>query len=71
MAQNLRAQNRLVQTELTIELSDGGGSGVDVDHRVDTFSMLQDLVGETTLTLDIDLVDRAAVLAHNIEERIQ
>ncbi len=71
MAQDLRTKHRLVQTQLTVELLDGGRLGGDVDDRVDAFGVLRDLERETTLAPDIDLVDIAAVLADDIQERIQ
>src|SRR4029077_18734576 len=42
-----------------------------VDHRVNALGMLGDLVRQAALTPDVDLVDAAAVLADNVEERLQ
>src|ERR1700761_1144474 len=69
--QNLGPQNGLVQVELTVQLVDGRRFGLHVDDGVDAFGVLGDLVSQPAPAPDIDLVDTPAVLADNIEERLQ
>src|ERR1700682_3427843 len=66
--QDLGPQHGLVQVELTVELRHGGGLGLHIDDGVDALAVLGDLVRQSTLTPDVDLVDGAAVLADDVEE---
>src|SRR6476469_8497522 len=68
---DLGAQHRLVQRELTVELLDGRRLGLQVHHGVDAFGVLVDLVGETTTAPDFDVVDGAPVVANDVEVRVE
>src|SRR5699024_9993137 len=70
-AQDLGAENVLVQAELTIELLDRARLRLELDDGVDALAELVDLVGEAALAPDIDLVDRTALLPDHVQERIQ
>src|SRR5690349_2264104 len=59
-AQHLRAQHRLVQAQLAIQLRDRGGLCLDLEQRVDALGVLVDLEREAALAPDVDLLDRAA-----------
>ena len=59
-ARDLGTDHGLVERELTIQLLDRGGLGLELDDGVDALVLLVDLVGETALAPDVDLVDRAA-----------
>src|SRR5439155_15196010 len=47
--QDLGPQHRLVEVELPVELLDAGRFGRQVDHGVDAFGVLVDLVGQAAL----------------------
>src|SRR6201997_5497900 len=70
-AHHLGAQHRLVEAELTVELGYRRRLGLQVDDDVDAFGMLGDLVGQPPLTPDVDLFYGSAVLADDVEERLQ
>src|SRR3954453_8684240 len=70
-AHQLRAQHRLVQVELPVELGDGRGLGIDVDDRVDALDLLLDLVGEPATAPDVDLADGAAGLGDDGQEPVE
>ena len=70
-AQHLGPQHRLVQAELTVKLGHRGRIGLHVDDRVDALGMLGDLVRQPATAPDVDLVDGSAVLADDVEERLQ
>ena len=58
-AQQLGAQDGLVEAELAVELLGDLGRGGHVDDDVEALGLLLDVVGETALAPDVDLVDRA------------
>src|SRR5204863_7175753 len=66
-AQNLGPQHRLVEVQLAVQLLDGSGLAVDVQHHVDAFALLVDLKGEPAASPHIDLLDTATVVADDIE----
>src|SRR5680860_822155 len=66
-ADDLGAKHGLVQRELAVELLDGCRLGLQRHHGVDAFGVLVDLVGETTATPDVDVVDAASVVANDVE----
>ena len=68
---HLGPQHGLVQAELTVELGHRGGLGLHVDDGVDALGVLEDLVRQPALAPDVDLVDRATVLADDVQERLQ
>src|SRR3954467_9802948 len=68
---HLGAQHRLVQRELTVELLHRGRLGVQRDDGVDAFGVLVDLVGETTTSPDVDVLHGPAVLADDVEVRVE
>src|SRR5271166_2039249 len=70
-AHHLGAQHRLIETELTVELRHRRRGGLQVDDDVDAFGVLGNLVRQPALTPDVDLLDRSAVLADDVEERLQ
>src|SRR6185437_14967280 len=70
-AHHLGAQHRLVEAQLAVELGHRRRLGFQVDHNVDAFGVLGDLVSQPALTPDVDLVYAPAVLADDIEERLQ
>src|SRR5699024_12834679 len=55
--QDLSPDHRLVEVELAVELLDGVRLGGQLDHDVDAFGLLVDLVSEAPLTPDVQLVD--------------
>src|SRR5579859_4862016 len=68
---DLGPQDGLVEVELTVQLLHGGGLGGQVDDRVDALGLLLDLVGETALAPDVDLLDLAAVAGHDLQELVE
>src|SRR5215212_7674303 len=68
---DLGAHNGLVERELTIELLDRGRLRLELDDGVDALVLLVDLVGEAALAPHVDVVDGAAVLAYDVEVRVQ
>src|SRR5215212_5042707 len=69
--QHLGPQHGFVQVELTVELGHRRGLGLHIDDGVDALGMLGDFVRQPALAPDIDLVDGAAVLADDVQERLQ
>src|SRR3954451_21928795 len=67
----LRAQHRLVQVELPVELGDGRGLGIDVDDRVDALDLLLDLVGEPATAPDVHLADGTVGLGDDGQEPVE
>src|SRR3954453_11345881 len=70
-AHQLRAEHRLVQVELPVELGDGRGLGIDVDDRVDALELLLDLVGEPATAPDVHLADGAVGLGDDGQEPVE
>src|ERR1700758_3395996 len=70
-AHHLGAQHRLVEAELTVELGYRGRRGLQVDDDVNALGVLGDLVRQPALAPDVDLLDLSAVLADDVEERLQ
>src|SRR5689334_10367045 len=68
---DLRAQDRLVQRELAVELLDRRGLGRQVDDGVDALGVLLDLVRHPATTPHVDGLDRAAVLADHVEVLVE
>src|SRR3712207_8553947 len=46
ISHQLRAEHRLVEVQLAVQLGDRSGLGLDRDDRVDALDLLLDLVGE-------------------------
>src|SRR6476619_6965445 len=69
--QDLGPQHGLVQVELTVQLGHRRGLGLHIDDGVDALGVLGDLLCQPALAPYVDLVDGAAVLADDIEERLQ
>src|ERR1700746_1607055 len=70
-AHHLGAQHRLVEAQLAVELGYRRRLGLQVDDDVDAFGVLGDLVSQPALTPDVDLVDGSAILADDVQERLQ
>src|SRR5690348_3518092 len=70
-AHHLGAQHRLVEAELAVELGYRRRLGLQVDDDVNALGMLGDLVSQAALAPDVDLVDGPAILADDVEERLQ
>src|SRR5699024_12160636 len=68
--QDLSPDHRLVEVELAVELLDGVRLGGQLDHDVDAFGLLVDLVSEAPLTPDVQLVDLAAGTAHDVQQSL-
>src|SRR5579859_6192292 len=68
---DLGPQDGLVEVELAVQLLHGGGLGGQVDDRIDALGLLLDLVGETALAPDVDLLDLAAVAGHDLQELVE
>src|SRR3954451_20595550 len=68
---DLGPEHGLVQRELAVELLDGVGLGVEVDHRVDALLVLLDLVCHAATSPDVDGLDGAAVLADDVEVLVE
>src|SRR5689334_20699768 len=68
---DLRAQDRLVQRELPVELLDRRGLRRQVDDGVDALGVLLDLVRHPATTPHVDGLDRAAVLADHVEVLVE
>jgi hypothetical protein len=68
---HLGPQHGLVQVELTIQLGHHGRFGLHIDDGIDALGVLGDLVSQPALAPDVDLLDGAAALADDIEERLQ
>src|SRR5687768_12864902 len=67
----LRAEHRLVQVELTVELGHRGGLGIDVDDSVDALHLLLDLVGHAATAPDVDLAHRATGVGDHGQEPVE
>src|SRR6476661_9605598 len=70
-AQELGPQDRLVQTELAVQLLGRGRLRRHVDDRVDALGLLLDLVGQTATAPDVDLVHGATVLGDDRQELVE
>src|SRR3954451_14297803 len=70
-ADQLGRQDRLVQVELPVEFLGQVGLGLHVDDRVDALGLLLDLVGQLAAAPDVDVLDRAAALADDVEEPVE
>src|SRR4051812_27373091 len=70
-AEDLRAQDRLVEVELAVQLLHDGRLGVEVDDRVDAFSLLVDLERQPAPAPHVDLLHGAAAGADDVEERVE
>src|SRR5579871_5088621 len=68
---DLGPQDGLVEVELTVQLLHGGGLGGQVDDGVDALGLLLDLVGETALAPDVDLLDLAAATGHDLQKLVE
>src|ERR1700744_2424972 len=69
--QDLGPQHALVEVELAVELLDGARLRGQVDHGVDAFRLLVDLVGKATLSPDVKLAGLAAVVGSDLEEPLE
>src|SRR5699024_3042233 len=67
-AEDLRAQNGLVESELTIEFLGRCRLGVDIDHDVVALGLLLDLVRAATTSPDIHVVDGAVLSRDNLDQ---
>ena len=70
-AEHLRAQDGLAELQLAVELDGRVGVRGEVDDGVDALALLLDLVGEATTAPDVDVLDRATVVADDAEELVQ
>src|SRR6202012_3923593 len=70
-AHHLGAQYRLVEAQLAVEFGHRRRLGLQVDDDVDAFGVLGDLVSQSALTPDVHLVDGSAVLADDVQKRLQ
>src|SRR6056297_301900 len=70
-ARDLGAHDRLVEVQLAVEFGHSGGGRVQVEHHVDAFTLVVDLVSHPTTTPDVHVVDGATVAADDVEERLQ
>src|SRR3712207_732381 len=70
ISHQLRAEPRLVEVQLAVELGDSSGLGLDRDDRVDPLDLLLDLVGEPTTAPDLGL-DGAAGLGDDGQEPVE
>src|SRR5690625_1436440 len=70
-ADELGAQDGLVEAELAVELLGQLRGGRHVDDRVDALGTLLDVVGETTLAPDVDVVDLAAAGLDHAEQLVE
>src|SRR3954452_16227659 len=70
-ADDLGPEDRLVQRELTVELLDGVGLGVEGHDGVDALLVLLDLVGHAASTPDVDGLDRPAVRTDDVEVLVE
>src|SRR5688500_12595191 len=68
---DLRAQDRLVQRELAVELLDRRGLGRQLDDGVDALGVLLDLVRHPAPTPHVERLDRATVLADHVEVLVE
>src|SRR5215211_5173453 len=59
---DLSPHDRLVDSELAIQLLDVLWFGGDVDHRVDALGLLPDFVRQPPAAPDVDVVDRPTTL---------
>src|SRR3712207_9312873 len=55
ISHQLRAEHRLVEVQLAVQLGDRGRLGLDRDDRVDALDLLLDLVGEPATAPDLGL----------------
>src|SRR5206468_6265785 len=62
-AQHLRAQHRLGQAQLPVQLLRGLARRGQADDGVDALGVLVDLVRQPATAPDVDVVDRATVVA--------
>src|SRR5699024_9782879 len=67
-AEDLRAQNGLVESELTIEFLGRCRLGVEIDHDVVALGLLLDLVREATTSPDVHVVDGAVLSRDNLDQ---
>ena len=70
-AQNLGAQYRFIETELTVEFGYRRWSRLETDNGIDAFGMFGYFVGQPSSTPNVDLLDCSTVFANNVEECIQ
>src|SRR3712207_5174684 len=70
ISHQLRAEHRLVEVQLAVQLGHGSGLGLDRDDRVDALDLLLDLVGETATAPDLGL-DGATGLGDDGEEPVE
>src|SRR5919112_4261423 len=68
---DLRAEDRLVEGELAVELLDRGRLGVERDDGVDALGVLLDLVGEATAAPHLDGLDGAVIFADDVEVLVE
>src|SRR3954471_18125739 len=69
--QHLGAQHGFVEVELAVELLHRGRLGRDVQDGVDALDLVVDLEGQPPPAPHVDLLDGAAVLADDTEERVE
>ena len=70
-AQQLGAQDGLVEAELAVELLGDLGCGGHIDDDVEALGLLFHVVGETVFALDVDLVDRAPVAGDDLQQLLE
>src|SRR6056297_2743144 len=70
-ASDLGANDRLVEVQLAIEFGNRFRGRVQVEHHVDAFTLVVDLVSHPTTTPNVHVIDGAAVATDDVEERLQ
>src|SRR5436309_12863799 len=70
-AHDLRAQHRLVQRQLAVQLLHRVRVGVEIEQGVDALAVLLDLERKPALAPNVDLLDGATRRADDVEEGIQ
>src|ERR1700684_780961 len=68
---DLGAEHRFVEVELTVQLPDRVGLGGQVDHRVDPFGPLVDVVGEAAPPPDVQLLYAAPTSGDDLEKLLK
>src|SRR5690242_5982512 len=70
-AEALRAQDRLVEVELAVQLLHDRRLNVEIDDRVDAFGLLVDLERQSAPAPHVDLLHGAAAGADDVEVRVE
>src|SRR5699024_10819038 len=68
--QDLCPYHRLFEVELAVVILDGVRLGGQLYYDVDAFGLLFDLLSDSPLTPDVQLVDLAAGTAHDVQQSL-